>query len=168
MNDTEPTQPLDRRPELPARRRDAARHLLHPLQLRGSMALSPLPCLRNAVLAGFQAAITAEIALPLFHLSPWSHLIGFASLGALVALFGRFALFEQVLERGAATAIVSALAWAICVASEAFRHHPTPERPFPVDTELPLGDRVNAAARSTAAAGIAVFVSCAFAVDHPA
>ena len=47
--------------------------------------------MRNSALAGLQAAIAAAIALPLVHLSPWSHLIGFAALGALVALFGRFA-----------------------------------------------------------------------------
>lgn len=47
--------------------------------------------LRNAALAGLQAAIAAAIALPLVYLSPWSGLIGFAALGALVALFGRFA-----------------------------------------------------------------------------
>lgn len=72
-------------------RRDVARHLLHPEQFRDSIALSRQPSIRNATLAGVQAGITAAIALPLFLLSPWSHLIGFASLGALVALFGRFA-----------------------------------------------------------------------------
>ncbi|MHA6690919.1 FUSC family protein [Devosia sp. A449] len=244
MRETEPTGPQDRRPELLARRRDAARHLLHPHQLKASMALSAHPSLRNAILAGVQAALTAAIALPLVHLSPWSHLIGFAALGALVALFGRFApprrrglilllcglwqvlavfgmsaaawlgapmlvqlillalscglfLFvsvtgkfgapgplifvfavgasmsvdmslEQLLERSAATAIVAALAWAICVASEAFRHHPTAERPFPADPELPLGYRLNAASRSIAGAGIAILVSYAFGANHPA
>lgn len=74
-----------------ARRRDAARYLLHRDQLRDSAALSKQPSIRNALLAGGQAGITAAIALPLFYLSPWSHLIGFAALGALVALFGRFA-----------------------------------------------------------------------------
>ena len=72
-------------------RRAALRHLLHPDQLRDSAALSAQPSLRNSALAGIQAAITAAIALPLVLLSPWSHLIGFAALGALVALFGRFA-----------------------------------------------------------------------------
>lgn len=73
------------------RRRDSARHLLHRDQFRESVALSPQPSLRNSALAGVQAALTAAIALPLFWLSPWAHLIGFAALGALVALFGRFA-----------------------------------------------------------------------------
>src|SRR5690606_14126403 len=73
------------------RRRDAARHLLHPDQFRDSVALARQPSLRNAALAGVQAAVTAAIALPLFYFSPWPHLIGFAALGTLVALFGRFA-----------------------------------------------------------------------------
>lgn len=73
------------------RRRDAARELLRLRRLRESFVLAEQPPLRNAALAGLQAAATAAIALPLVHLSPWSHLIGFAALGALVALFGRFA-----------------------------------------------------------------------------
>lgn len=76
---------------LPARRIDAARQLLRRHHLRDSFALNRQPSLRNAVLAGSQAAITMAVALPLVHVSPWSHLIGFAALGALVALFGRFA-----------------------------------------------------------------------------
>lgn len=237
-------QPQGPRPEYPVRRRDAARQLLHPQQIRGSMALSTPPSLRNAALAGLQAGITAAIALPLFHLSPWSHLIGFASLGALVALFGRFApprrrgailalcglwqvlavfgmsaaawlgapmalqlillalscgllLFvcitgkfgapgplifvfaagasisaditlPQLLQRTAATAIVAALAWAICVASERFRHHETPERPFPAEPERPLAHRLNAAYRTIFGATIAVFASHALGAHHPA
>ncbi len=74
-----------------ARRLDAARQLLKPQQFRESVALSRQPSIRNSSLAGLQSAATAVIALPLVYLSPWSHLIGFASLGALVALFGRFA-----------------------------------------------------------------------------
>lgn len=72
------------------RRRDAARHLLKPHQLRESMTVTVQPSIRNASLAGLQAALTAAIALPLIHVSPWPDLIGFAALGALVALFGRF------------------------------------------------------------------------------
>lgn len=91
MSDADPKSPRETDREMPARRRDAALHMLHPHQLKDSMSLSSQPSLRNATLAGLQAAITAAIVLPLFYLSPWSHLIGFASLGALVALFGRFA-----------------------------------------------------------------------------
>lgn len=74
-----------------ARRADAMRHVLHIHQVRESMMLAQQPYLRNAALAGFQAAATAAVALPIVLLSPWPHLIGSASLGALVALFGRFA-----------------------------------------------------------------------------
>jgi len=77
--------------EPPARRVDVARHLLRPHQLRDSLALARQPSLRNSALAGLQSALAAAIALPLVHLSPWPHLIGFAALGTLVALFGRFA-----------------------------------------------------------------------------
>ena len=76
---------------LATRRIDAARHLLVPRQVLESLAVATQPSLRNAVLAGLQAALTAAIALPLTCLSPWPHLVGFASLGTLVALFGRFA-----------------------------------------------------------------------------
>lgn len=244
MSGADPITPQPAHTEHRVRRSDATRHLLHPHQLKDSMALSQLPSLRNATLAGLQAAITVAIALPLFYLSPWSHLIGFASLGALVALFGRFApsrsrnrilflcgicqvlavflistaaylgasmvvqlvflalscgvflfvsttgkfgapgplifvfavgaslsadlTFAQVIERTAATAIVAGLAWTICAASEAFRHQSTPEHPFPSDPARPLGHRMNAAARSSIGAGIAVFISYAFGANHPA
>lgn len=72
----------------------------------------PRPARGNAPLA-------AAIALPLIWLSPWSHLIGFAALGALVALFGRFApsesrsriiLFSAILQV-LAVFTMSAAAW---------------------------------------------------------
>ncbi len=102
-----------------ARRRDAARHLLHPSQLKDSLSLARQVSIRNATLAGLQAAAVAAIALPLAHLSPWPHLIGFASLGALVALFGRFApvgrrgriLVQCGLLQTGAVLIMSAAAW---------------------------------------------------------
>lgn len=87
-----PSRPSSKsRPDPRTRRRDAARFLLHPDQLKDSLSLAPQASLRNATLAGFQAALAVLIALPIVVLSPWAHLIGFASLGALVALFGRFA-----------------------------------------------------------------------------
>ncbi len=100
-------------------RRAAARHLLRQRQLRGSFALATQPSFRNATLAGLQAAVTAAIALPAFQLSPWSHLIGFAALGVLVALFGRFApprrrltiLFYCALTQVLAVFIMSGVAW---------------------------------------------------------
>lgn len=73
------------------RRMDAARHLLKPQQIRESWGLAAQPSLRNSALAGLQAATAAAIVLPLTLLSPWPHLIGFAALGPLAALFGRFA-----------------------------------------------------------------------------
>ncbi|QEW20123.1 integral membrane protein, YccS/YhfK family [Marinibacterium anthonyi] len=79
------------RSQLPTRRIDAVRQLLDPRLLRDSIALGAQPWQRIGAIAGLQAALTVGIALPLVHLSPWSGLIGYASLGALVALFGRFA-----------------------------------------------------------------------------
>ncbi len=73
------------------RRVDAARHLLKPHQFRESMAVSPQPSLRNAALVGVQTSLAAALVLPFMHLSPWPQLIGYAALGTLVGLFGRFA-----------------------------------------------------------------------------
>lgn len=72
-----------------ATRKHAALHLLHPGQLQESLQLSAQPSLRNSTLAGLQTALGVLIALPLFYLSPWAHLVGYASLGTLAALFGR-------------------------------------------------------------------------------
>ncbi len=103
----------------PTRRVDAARHLLHPRQMRDSLTLADQPYWRNASLAGLQSALTAAIALPIVYLSPWSHLIGYAALGALVALFGRYApersrnhiLFQCALVQTLAVFIMSAAGW---------------------------------------------------------
>lgn len=78
-------------PKPQASRLQAALHLLAPGALRDSFSLNKQPLLRNSALAGIQASITSAIALPSIYLSPWSSLIGYAALGALVALFGRFA-----------------------------------------------------------------------------
>lgn len=101
------------------RRIDAARHLLKPHQIRESLTLAAQPSLRNSTVAGLQSALTAAIALPTVYLSPWPHLIGFASLGALVALFGRFAaptargriLFLCALCQSFAVLAMSMAAW---------------------------------------------------------
>lgn len=211
--------------------------------MRESLALARQPSLRNSALAGLQAALAVAIALPLFELSPWSHLIGFAALGALVALFGRFApqrsrkrivalcamwqtlavlvlstvawlgaplglqflvlalacglfyfvsvsggfgapgplifvfaagaslatdiTFQQVLERTAATAVVAALAWLICAASETWRQQPTAERPLPVEPARPLHHRLIAAGRTSLGAAIAILISHALGAAHP-
>lgn len=81
-------------PEAPtydAKRADAARYLINGRRLRESLVLTQQPSWRNSGLAGLQAALAASITLPLVQLSPWSSLIGYASLGTLTALFGRFA-----------------------------------------------------------------------------
>lgn len=73
------------------RHRDSMRFLAHPRRFRESLRLDRQRWWRNSALVGLQAGLVVAIALPVAHLSPWPHLIGFASLGALVALFGRFA-----------------------------------------------------------------------------
>ncbi|MCK8779908.1 FUSC family protein [Rhizobium sp. NTR19] len=102
------------------RRIDAIRRLLTPHQIRESMALAPQARWRVSVVAGVQAALCAAIALPLVSVSPWSHLIGFASLGSLVALFGRFArradrssiILQCLLWQVFAVTVVSLAGWA--------------------------------------------------------
>lgn len=92
MSPRKPAQDGSAEPALPGTRRvDVARHLLKSHQVRESLTLAAQPWLRNAALAGLQASLAAAIALPLTLVSPWPHLVGFASLGTLAALFGRFA-----------------------------------------------------------------------------
>jgi len=91
-----------------ARRIDAVRHLLQPHHLKDSLAVGRQPSLRNAVLAGLQTVLAMAIALPSVHLSPWPHLIGYAALGALAALFGRFAP-----ERGRNRILAQAALWLV-------------------------------------------------------
>jgi len=76
---------------LAATRRASARHLLAASQFRESLAVAPPPSVRTAVIAGMQAALAVLLALTTAHLSPWPHLVGFPALGALAALFGRYA-----------------------------------------------------------------------------
>jgi len=79
---------------------------LRPTQFRESLLLAPPPSLQNTAIAGMQAAITVLIALTTMHLSPWEHLVGFPALGALTALFGRFASMRR---RRSIVAICAAL-----------------------------------------------------------
>lgn len=103
-----------------SRRRDAARQLLSPGQIRESLGLAPQLWLRSSVLVGAQAALAAGIAMTLACLSPWPHLLGFVALGTLIALFGRFApagqrgpiLFKAALCQTAAVLIMSLMAYA--------------------------------------------------------
>jgi uncharacterized membrane protein YccC len=72
-------------------RRASLRRLLAPARLRESFAVTSPPSLRNAALAGMQTSLAVLIAVAATHLSPWAHMEGFPALGALAALFGRFA-----------------------------------------------------------------------------
>lgn len=89
-----------------------------PKPARGSVpyaASGPVQGLPRPVVAAFVAqlcpgGLAAAIALPLIWLSPWSHLIGFAALGALVALFGRFAPSESRSRIILSSAILQVLA----------------------------------------------------------
>ncbi|TYC53431.1 FUSC family protein [Rhodobacterales bacterium] len=91
MNECRQTEPSHGALET-ARRRDMARVLLHHHRIEECLSLSAQPWLRNSVLAGVQAAFSSSLILPvIYYLSPWPHLAGFAALGALMALFGRFA-----------------------------------------------------------------------------
>lgn len=78
-----------------ATRGGSARHLLTLAQLRESMSVTAPPSVQVAAIAGFQAALAVLIALATTHLSPWPHLVGFPALGALAALFGRYASLQR-------------------------------------------------------------------------
>ncbi|TGD71530.1 FUSC family protein [Mangrovimicrobium sediminis] len=65
-------------------------HLLHRQQLKSSLQLQQLPFFRNELLAGVQTGLTVLFALVAVQLSPWPQMVGFAGLGSLIALFGRF------------------------------------------------------------------------------
>ena len=84
----------------PRRRRSAthgasARHLVSTAQWMESMAIGAPPSLRIFAIAGFQSALAVLLAMVAMHFSPWPQLVGFASIGALAALFGRFATVER-------------------------------------------------------------------------
>ena len=69
----------------------SARRLLTKSQFRQSLSVASPPSLSIAVIAGFQAGLAIFVALTVAYLSPWPHLVGFPALGALAALFGRYA-----------------------------------------------------------------------------
>ncbi|SEB14072.1 FUSC family protein [Variovorax sp. YR216] len=72
-------------------RGESARLLLAPARIRESLSVATSPPLRNAAVAGMQVSAAVLMAVALAHFSPWAHLEGFPALGALAALFGRFA-----------------------------------------------------------------------------
>ncbi|TCK08666.1 FUSC family protein [Marinobacterium mangrovicola] len=65
-------------------------HLLHGQQVKSCVHVGKLPSFRNECLAGAQTGLTAVLALIAVYLSPWSDMVGFAGIGSLIALFGRF------------------------------------------------------------------------------
>lgn len=74
---------------------DTARHLLSWPQWRESLRLVPHLSLWISTVAGLQVALSVLLVIVLVYCSPWSHLVGFAALGGLTALFGRFAPLQE-------------------------------------------------------------------------
>lgn len=87
-------------------RRVSARRLLAPEQLQASLRLTPLVSLWMSCVAGLQSALAVLAAIVLVRYSLWPDLAGFAALGALAALFGRFA---PLLKRHAIVWICAAM-----------------------------------------------------------
>lgn len=79
---------------LSASRKHSASHLLSRQQLQQSLVVSAPPSVKIASIAGFQAALAILVALTTAHFSPWPELVGFPALGALAALFGRYASLQ--------------------------------------------------------------------------
>lgn len=85
-----PAKSSAKRSDFPGNSRwQTLRNLIHPQQFRESVQLAPQPSLRNDFMAGLQTGLTAVVALTLAYLSPWTEFVGFAGLGALIALFAR-------------------------------------------------------------------------------
>lgn len=74
---------------------DTARHLLSWTQWRESLHLVSHPSLWISAVTGLQVALSVLLVIVAVYFSPWSHLVGFASLGGLTALFGRFAPLQE-------------------------------------------------------------------------
>lgn len=73
----------------------ALRLLLAPARLRESLHTDQPASLRNSLVAGVQVAVAAFAVAAVLHFSPWEPVLGFASLGALAALFGRSVTLRQ-------------------------------------------------------------------------
>lgn len=67
------------------------RHTIAPARLRESLSITRPPSVRNGAVAGAQATLSVVIAAITLHLSAWPEMAGFAALGGMAALFGRFA-----------------------------------------------------------------------------
>lgn len=92
------------------RRHQALLQLFSHRQLRDSLSLAPQPSLRIALVAALQAALAVLVALAVARLSPWPQLVGYPALGALAALFGRFAPVEKRMRIVVVCAALLALA----------------------------------------------------------
>ena len=77
------------------RRHQAMLQLLSQRQLRDSMSVTTPPSFRISLVAALQSALAVLVAIVMARLSPWPQLVGFPALGALAALFGRFAPMEM-------------------------------------------------------------------------
>lgn len=89
---------------------EAARQLLRFEQLRHSVTLSTQPSLRISIVAGIQVALSGLLAILLAYFSPWPELVGFTALGAMSALFGRFAPLQMRRRMVAQCGVLMALA----------------------------------------------------------
>lgn len=85
-------------------------HLLHRRQFKDSVVLQPAVSLRIALVAGAQASLAVLCAMLLALWSPWPGLLGFAALGALASLFGRFAPLHRRRRMVALCALLLTLA----------------------------------------------------------
>lgn len=92
------------------RRHQALLQLFSHRQLRDSLSLAPQPSLRIALVAALQAALAVLVELAMARFSPWPQLVGYPALGALAALFGRFAPVEKRMRIVALCAVLLALA----------------------------------------------------------
>lgn len=90
-----PEQPPDPQAQpavsAPASLGQSLRQIAAPARLRESLVIQRPPSVRNATIAGIQAALAVLLAASALHFSPWEQLAGFGGLGSLAALFGRFA-----------------------------------------------------------------------------
>lgn len=72
-------------------RLDSLRQMFHRKRIEESLQLAGPVLSRNPVVVGLQVSATFLISASLILASPWADLVGFAALGPLAAIFGRFA-----------------------------------------------------------------------------
>lgn len=89
---------------------DTARHLLSWPQWRESLHLVSHPSLWISAVTGLQVALSVLLVIVAVFFSPWDHLVGFAALGGLTALFGRFAPLPERRRIVTVCALLMALA----------------------------------------------------------